>query len=149
MLSGAIYCQQLGFPLFLTRKDSSHFISSRKSAQVTHSSHRNQNGRAGEEASGNKTPSGCTQIGFQGTANLLTRLGDLVVDLALILNFVFRILTSLSRRFWSSPIPCLIFDSSGFQRIPVSLVSGRDYACTCPRSMGQLPGQNGKCPLSF
>lgn len=80
------HCQQWGFSLCLTRKEISHLISFLKSAQVTYSSHSNWNGRTEEEASWNKIRSSHAQIGFQGTANLLTRSGDLVLDLALILK---------------------------------------------------------------
>lgn len=55
-------------------------------------------------------------IGFQGTANLLSRFGDLVVDLTLIFNSLFDVLTSLSRRFWSRKTSHLILNSICFQQ---------------------------------
>lgn len=91
MLSSAKHCQQLGSSLFSTQKDISHLISLRKSgAQVAHCSHLCSNGKTEEEASRDKIWSRDVHIGFHRTANLLTRLGDLVVGLALIFKIFLR-----------------------------------------------------------
>lgn len=121
-----------------------------KTVQVTYSSHLNWNGRTEEEASWNNTRSSHAQIGFQGMANFLTRLGDLVVDLALILKLSAQCLDFTIQKVLEEPHSLLGFWPYRLSvRIRFSLVSGSHQGCTCPRSMGQLPGQNGNFPLSF